>query len=161
MSAPDSSARLLAMLTDIGIINQLISTAATRALAPELGLSEYGLLNHMLRRGDGETPTRLARAFQVSKPSMTATIARLAAKGCVTVTSDADDARAKRVQLTGKGRAAHAAARVRLAALQAELFGGFDVEALLGHSDAIAALRAHLDAQRNARDGLLDDSTRS
>jgi DNA-binding MarR family transcriptional regulator len=150
----DEAARLLALLADIGIINQLTSTAATRALMPMLGLSEYGLLNHMVRCGDGETPTRLARAFQVSKPSMTATIGRLATKGYAEVEGDANDARSKRVLMTAAGRAAHAAAGQKLAGLRDEQFGGFDVTGLLTHAEAIASLRAHLDEQRNARDGL-------
>jgi DNA-binding MarR family transcriptional regulator len=149
-----TGARLLALLTDIAIINQLTSAAATRVLAPTLGLSEYSLLNHMVRRGDGETPTRLAKAFQVSKPSMTATIGRLTAKGFVRAEDDADDARSKRVRMTEAGRIAHGAARDRLATLQGELFAGVDVPALLTHADALTALRQHLDAQRNARDGL-------
>jgi DNA-binding MarR family transcriptional regulator len=150
----EQGARLVALLTDIGIINQLTSAAATRALAPMLGLSEYSLLNHMVRRGDGETPSRLARAFQVSKPSMTATIGRLARKGLARVEDDIDDGRSKRVRLTDAGRSAHGAARMQLAALQGELFEGYDIVALLDHADALADLRAHLDAQRNVRDGL-------
>lgn len=155
MSLPeDRGARLVALLTDIAIINQLTSAAATRALAPSLGLSEYSLLNHMVRRGDGETPSRLARAFQVSKPSMTATIGRLAAKGLARVEDDADDGRSKRLRITAAGQAAHTDARARLATLQGELFAGYDVTALLDHGEALAGLRAHLDTQRNARDGL-------
>ena len=122
--AADQGTRLVALLTDIGIINQLTSAAATRALAPNLGLSEYSLLNHMVRRGDGETPSRLARAFQVSKPSMTATIGRLAAKGLVLLEDDTDDGRSKRLRMTDAGRDVHANARARLAKLQGELFFG-------------------------------------
>jgi DNA-binding MarR family transcriptional regulator len=147
-------ARLLALLTDIGIIDQLVSSAATRALAPTLGLSEYALLNHMVRRGDGETPSRLARAFQVTKPSMSATIARLLGKGHVRVEADGADGRSKRVRMTANGHAAWDAARGRLAALQPMLFAGYDVADLLTHAEAIAGLRAHLDAERNRRDGL-------
>ena len=150
----DQGGRLVALLTDIAIINQLTSAAATRVLAPQLGLSEYSLLNHMVRRGDGETPTRLARAFQVSKPSMTATIGRLAGKGLARVEDDAADGRSKRLRITDAGKTAHADARQRLASLQGELFGGYDIAALLDHADALADLRAHLDAQRNLRDGL-------
>lgn len=153
-ASPEPAERLVALLTDIAIINQLTSAAATRALAPALRLSEYSLLNHMVRRGDGETPSRLARAFQVSKPSMTATIGRLVGKGLACVEDDADDGRSKRVRLTEAGRATHAAARRRLAALQDELFASFDVAALLEHAEALAALRQHLDIQRNVRDGL-------
>ena len=153
-ASPEQAERLVALLTDIAIINQLTSAAATRALAPALGLSEYGLLNHMVRRGDGETPSRLARAFQVSKPSMTATIGRLVGKELACVEDDADDGRSKRLRLTEAGRAAHAAARRRLAALQDELLAGFDVAALLEHAEALASLRQHLDNQRNVRDGL-------
>lgn len=154
MTTADNAGKLLALLTDIGIINQLTTTAATRALAPELGMSEYSLLNHMMRRGDGETPTRLARAFQVSKPSMTATIGRLAAKRLVEMVDDADDARSKRLLMTDAGKAAWQVGQERLSKLKDDLFEGFDVTALLPHADAIAALRAHLDQQRNARDGL-------
>jgi DNA-binding MarR family transcriptional regulator len=150
----NSAGRLLAIITDIAIIHQLTSAAATRALAPALGLSEYGLLNHMVRRGDGETPTRLARAFQVSKPSMTATIARLSAKGCVRTVADADDGRSRRVLLTDAGRAAHAEGRQRLALLLPEMLEGYDPASLLAQADMLAALREHLDHQRNARDGL-------
>lgn len=150
----DDGARLIALLTDIGIIDQLVASAATRTMAPELGLSEYGLLNHMMRCGDGETPSRLARAFQVSKPSMTATIGRLAAKQFVRVEADAVDGRAKRVMFTDMGRAAWRAAHAKLAAGLPAMFAGFDVAALLEHGDAIAALRQHLDQQRNFEDGL-------
>jgi DNA-binding MarR family transcriptional regulator len=142
------------MLTDIGIIDQLLSAAATRVLAPELGLSEYGVLNHFVRRGDGETPSRLARAFQMTKPSMTAILAKLVAKGLVTLTAHEDDARSKRAAITDRGRSVHADAARRMAALAPELFDGFDVAALLEQAPLIASLRAHLDAQRNARDGL-------
>lgn len=149
-----ADAPLLALMTDIAIIHQLTTSAATRVLAPWLGMSEYGLLNHMVRLGDGETPSRLARAFQVSKPSMTATISKLAGKGYVAVGGDAEDARSKRIFLLDAGRAAHREGRQRLAALQGQLFDGFDTAPLLAQAETIAALRAHLDWQRNARDGL-------
>lgn len=152
---PLHEAALLALLTDIAIIHQLTSAAATRALAPMLGLSEYGLLNHMVRCGDGETPSQRARAFQVSKPSMTATIARLASKGCVRTVADAEDGRSRRVLLTGAGREAHAAGQEKLARLLPEMLDGYDPAPLLAQADMLAALRQHLDEQRSARDGLV------
>lgn len=151
---PDPADQLLAIVTDIAIINQLTSAAATRALAPTLGLSEYGLLSHMVRRGDGDTPTRLARAFQVSKPSMTATIARLAAKACVQTVADAADGRSRRVLITDAGRAAHAEGQARLARLLPAMLEGYDPAPLLAQAAMLAALRQHLDTQRNAQDGL-------
>jgi DNA-binding MarR family transcriptional regulator len=150
----DVAARLIAIITDISIIEQLTSAAATRALAPMLGLSEYGLLTHMVRRGDGETPTRLARAFQVSKPSMTATVARLSAKGYVRTVADGDDGRSRRVLLTDAGRMAHGAGQERMARLLPEMLDGYDPARLLAQADVLAELRHHLDEQRNARDGL-------
>lgn len=149
-----TGARLLSLFTDMAIITQLMSAASSRAIGHALGQSEYWLLFHMVRRGDGDTPSRLAKVFQVSKPSMTATIGRLVAKGCVRVVEDANDARSKRVKLTDVGRTAHDAARARLEVMQQQLFAGFDVEGLLAHADAITALRQHLDAQRNVGDGL-------
>jgi DNA-binding MarR family transcriptional regulator len=149
-----TGARMLSMLADMAIITQLVSAASSRAIGHALGQSEYWLLFHMVRRGDGDTPSRLAKVFQVSKPSMTATIARLAAKGCVQVVDDTADGRSKRVLLTDAGRAAHDGARARLATAQQKLFAGFDVNGLLQHAGAIALLRQYLDAQRNGIDGL-------
>ena len=148
MSADD--ALLPRLFTEIGIIHQLASTAASRELAPmRLNMSEFALLNHFSLRGDGQTPTDLARIMQVAKPSMTVMLRKLAAKAFVTIAPDRDDARRQRVHVLDAGRAVHAEAAGRLAAMVAIATDGLDRAALLATLPTLALLREHLDALRD------------
>lgn len=98
---------LFRIFTEIAIIDQLLQNQVERLLAPDLNLPQFSVLNHMLRCGDGQSPLQLAQAMQVTKGSMTNTIARLAEKGLVTVEPDAFDRRGKRVGVTEAGLKAH------------------------------------------------------
>ncbi|MEQ1688139.1 MAG: MarR family transcriptional regulator [Sphingopyxis sp.] len=119
-----------------------------------MGTSELMVLGRSIRMGDGETPTRLARMFQLSKPSMSAIIAKLERKGFVELRADSGDARSKRISVTDAGRAAHAAAEGALGAAMARELAGVDVAALLSAAPGIAHLKSHMDEARNGVDGL-------
>ena len=75
MSDSDPAAVIFTLFNEIGIINQLSTARFARVLAPELNPSEFGVLNHFVRLGDGKSPSYLAKAIQVTKPSMTAILA--------------------------------------------------------------------------------------
>jgi len=94
------------IFNEIGIIDQLASAAFRKVLPPPLNTSMFGVLNHFVRLGDGKTPSYLAEAFQVTRPSMTSIIERLAAARLVRVEHSTEDARTKRVWMTKEGRAA-------------------------------------------------------
>ncbi|MBY0335307.1 MAG: MarR family transcriptional regulator [Acetobacteraceae bacterium] len=96
---------LFALLNEIGIIEQLARNRFERAQPDGLRLPHFAVLNHLARLGDGRSPARIARAFQLGKPAMTNTLQRLEARGFVTLEPDPDDARAKLVRLTDAGRA--------------------------------------------------------
>ncbi len=151
---PPEHAAIRVLFQNIGIINQLAGAVARRALGAHVGTSELMVLGRSIRIGDGETPTRLARMFQLSKPSMSAIIAKLARKGLVELRADADDARSKRVYVTGAGRAAHAAAEGALGVAMARELAGVDVAAILSAAPGIALLKGHMDEARNSVDGL-------
>lgn len=73
-------------------------------LPEELSVAGFGVLNHFARLGiAGESPTKLARAFQVTKGAMTYTLQQLEALGYVKVEADPADARAKIVRVTKTG----------------------------------------------------------
>ena len=91
------------IFNEIGIIDQLATTAFKQVLVPPLNPSMFGVLNHFARLGDGKTPSYLADAFQISRPSMTSILEKLAAAGLVRVERDAEDARTKRVWITDRG----------------------------------------------------------
>lgn len=103
MSTQDPA--LFALLNEIGIIEQLARNRFERAQPDGLRLPHFTVLNHLVRLGDGKTPGQLARAFQLTKATMTNTLQRLEARGFIRLEPDPEDARAKRVFLTAEGRA--------------------------------------------------------
>lgn len=135
---------LFALLNEIGIIEQLARNRFERAQPDGLRLPHFAVLNHLVRLGDGQTPGQLARAFQLTKATMTNTLQRLQARGLIRLEPDAQDARAKRVFLTQEGRARREVAVTFTATDLAEIAtsAGITPEALL---PPLRALRATLD----------------
>lgn len=121
--------RIFGLLTEIGIIAQLSRTVLESRLPDGVTMPQFSVLNHMVRLGDGWTPLRLARAFQVPKTSMTNTLAGLESRGLVELRPNPKDGRSKLVMLTEAGR------RFRAAAID-------------GVAPDLAAIAAHLPAER-------------
>jgi|CXWL01.1.fsa_nt_gi DNA-binding MarR family transcriptional regulator len=95
------------VMSEIAIIGHLADTALAKTLPSELSVAGFGVLNHFVRLNvEGESPARLARAFQVTKGAMTYTLQQLEDLGYVTLTPDPADARAKIVRVTKRGRKA-------------------------------------------------------
>lgn len=86
--------------TEIGIINQLSRAMIEARLPPDLTATHFGLIGHLMRRPDGETPLQLATAFQLPKTTMTHMIKVLQRHGLVQVVPNAADGRSKLVVLT-------------------------------------------------------------
>lgn len=137
------------LLNEIAIIEQLARNALERALPDRLRQPHFGVLTHLVRRGDGASPGALARAFQTSKAAMTNTLHRLEARGFIRVEGDPKDGRGKRVFLTDAGRAmrerAIAAVGPQMAAIGGVLSEA-EIAEILPH---LRRLRAHLDAARD------------
>jgi lipopolysaccharide export system permease protein len=77
VNTPDPA--LFALLNEIGIIEQLARNRFERAQPDGLRLPHFAVLNHLVRLGDGRTPGQIARAFQLTKATMTNTLQRLEA----------------------------------------------------------------------------------
>jgi len=60
-----------AFFLEVGILAQLSRTLFSLRLPPGISVSQFTVLNHLVRVRDGGTPLELARAFQVPKTSMT------------------------------------------------------------------------------------------
>jgi len=142
------------VLNEIGIIDSLAQTELSRHIAPDLNPSEFGVLNHFVRLGDGKTPSWLAAAFQMTRPSMTAIVTKLSAKGFVRVEPGEKDRREKFVYLTDAGREVRADALARLTPRLQAVAIDFGVDRLQDILPVLQALRAYLDDERNERDGL-------
>ena len=66
--------------------------------------SHFGVLNHLIRVGNGRTPLELSSAFQVAKTTMTHTLTGLQQHELVEIRPNEKDGRSKCVWLTDKGR---------------------------------------------------------
>ena len=154
MSDSDSAGTVFTLFNEIGIINQLSTARFARALAPDLNPSEFGVLNHFVRLGDQKSPSYLAKAFQMTKPSMTAIIGKLQSKGYIEIVSSEADRRRKIVTITKAGRAARQRGMAAMAPLATLLLENQDLNALRKILPTLTALREFLDQERNAVDGL-------
>ena len=154
MSDSDPRRLIFTLFNEIGIINQLSTARFARVLAPDLNPSEFGVLNHFVRLGDGKTPSYLAKAFQMTKPSMTAILAKLERKGYVESVGSQEDRRQKIVTLTEEGRAARSKGLQAMAPLADIVLESQDLSELQAILPKLEALREFLDQERNAVDGI-------
>lgn len=120
------------------------------AKLPE-GLSgaHFGVLNHLIRVEDGQTPLALAQAFQVPKTTMTHTLSGLDTHALVDMRPNPDDGRSKRVWLTQKGRQFRDQAIADLAPDLVGLLAHLptkQIETLVGD---LAEIRKAMDANRD------------
>jgi DNA-binding MarR family transcriptional regulator len=91
------------LFNEISIIAQLTRTIMESRLPAGMTQPHFGVLNHLVRVGDGETPRELARAFQVPKNSMTNTLAGLERQGLIELRPNPEDGRSRCIYLTGAG----------------------------------------------------------
>ncbi len=125
---------LFRVLNEIGIIAQLAGNAFERVMPDGMTLAQFTVLNHFVRLGEPKRPSELARAFQVTKATMTSTLQRMEGKGLVAIVSDDSDGRGRLVTITDVGRSMHAACIERLAPVLD------DLRAALGDAPFTAAL---------------------
>lgn len=92
------------LFTEIGIIEQLSRALFEARLPDGFLMSHFGVLNHLIRVQDGQTPLVLANAFQVPKTTMTHTLSGLEKHKLIVMTPNPMDGRSKCVWLTDEGR---------------------------------------------------------
>jgi DNA-binding MarR family transcriptional regulator len=148
-SGPAGHALTFRLLNEIGIIAQLSASRFERIMPHGLTIAQFSLLNHMVRLGDGKAPARLARAFQVTKGTMTTTLQRLEAKRLIRIEPDPQDGRAKQVFLTPAGRRAREGAIRALAPDLDRIASGLPAEAAEALLPGLERLRIWLDTNRD------------
>ncbi len=145
----DFTAIAFSFFNEIGIIDQLGRNRFERVLPEGLSIAGFSLLNHFVRLNKAQdTPSHLAKAFQVTKGAMTNTIHRLEALGLVTIVADPSDGRGKLVSITEAGKAARYDAIARLGPSLQQLSGLIDPKELEALVPTLMKLRAILDANR-------------
>ena len=138
------------LFNEIGIIDQLATHAFTQVLPRPLTPAQFGILNHFVRLEHGpRTPAQLASAFQVSRPTMSNTLARLERAGLVEVSPDPEDGRGKRVVISEKGRAVREECIARLEEPLAQMQLHVPSELVETLIPLLTQLREILDEMRN------------
>ena len=113
-------------------------------------MAGFGVLNHFVRLSvEGESPARLARAFQVTKGAMTYTLQQLESLDYITLEADPNDARAKIVRITKRGRKARDAGVARVDPGMKALIEVIGADAFAKALPFLMKLRQVLDAARD------------
>ena len=147
--AADTRALAFTALAEIGIVNQLASAELARHLPDGLHPSHFGVLRHLVQRGDGRSLLSVARAMQTTKPNMTNTVARLVERGLAEVRDNPEDRRSKLLHLTPAGRSFVERAAERLAPVLDEIDRRHGLDRLAAMLPELHSLRETLDAMRD------------
>lgn len=140
---------LFGFFTEIGILAQLSQTQFERLMPEGMTVAQFTVLNHCVRVGDGKSPAALARAFQVTKATMTSTLQRLESKGLIAVTPDVTDGRSKIVHITEAGRQMREACIVSTEPWASRIDSKLEAFNIPGMLRRLAGIRAVLDADRD------------
>lgn len=138
-----------------GFFNEIHCIAHLSGRMLESGLpdgflnSHFGVLDHLMRVGDGPTPLSLARAFHVPKTTMTHTLARLEEAGLIRFAPHPVDGRSKRVMITDEGRRFRDAAIRNLIPEFATMAERFPADAVARSMEHLARIREHLDQRQD------------
>jgi DNA-binding MarR family transcriptional regulator len=137
-------------LSEIAIIGHLADTALAQTLPKDLSVAGFGVLNHFARLGvEGESPTKLARAFQVTKGAMTYTLQQLEELRYVKIDVDPDDARGKIVRVTKAGARAREVAITSVEPGMRALVSAVGAEGFARALPFLVKVREVLDAARD------------
>lgn len=145
------------LFNEIGIINQLSTKIFEGALPKGMTTAQFTVLNHFVRLGiDEKSPAELASAFQITRPTMTSTLTRMARAGLVSIRADPNDGRAKLVSLTDTGREMRESC-IAASAVFFPLLGSFISDAEVAEIlPTLIRLRVKLDSMRDAKAVTLD-----
>jgi DNA-binding MarR family transcriptional regulator len=113
----------------------------------ELQLAQNALLRPLWDHPEGVRSSDLAAAARITKQSMGATVDQLEAQGYVERVEDPDDARAKRVRLTKRGREAGRIMRAAVRRVEADWARRIGAQRLAALRETLKALLASLGLQ--------------
>lgn len=146
---PSPTELVFRVFNEIGIIAQLAGNAFERVMPDGMTLAQFTVLNHFVRLGGPKRPSDLARAFQVTKATMTSTLQRMEPKGLVAIVPDDSDGRGRKVTITEAGRAMHADCIVRLAPVIAAVLAATGPDPFTDALAPLARIRETLDRMRD------------
>ncbi len=135
--------------TEVGIIQQLSSKLLESHLPHNLTATHFGILSHLSRRPEGETPLQLANAFQQPKTTMTHMLKVLEKHRLVTIGPNPNDGRSKTVAATEAAGALLMQARMAMAPDMARFLSQIDPDVLSEITPHLTKIREVMDRARD------------
>ena len=148
MSENNQDPPMFRFFTEIGIIEQLARAKLEHALPDDMKISQFAVLNHLVRLPGSWSPARLASAFQVTKAAMTNTLQRLESRGLIKIEGDPSDGRGKLVSLNDAGRDMREQCIVNISPFLAEMEKEFSEQKFLIAMPFLEEVRNYLDVHR-------------
>jgi DNA-binding MarR family transcriptional regulator len=136
---------VIALFSEIVMVETLAKSRLTRVLPRGMELSHFMVLNHFARLGGEKTPAQLARVFHVTRGAMSNTIGRLDTAGYVHVRPDWEDGRRKWVSLSPAGQAARDRAIVSISPVFDDVVAGVGLDRMRAALPVLRRLRELLD----------------
>jgi DNA-binding MarR family transcriptional regulator len=136
------------LFQEIGLIDQLANSRLERALPQGLSYAQFGILNHLSRRGEPSSPAQLASALNLTKGAVTNLLQKLEAQELIATTTDPDDGRRKWVSLSDGGGAEHQQCLKRLRPLMEEMRAAIGEDDFKAVIPFLKQLRLWLDQNR-------------
>jgi len=88
----------------LGILTQLYENRMTQLLAPhDLTTTQFGMLSHLLRKGEPQSVSDIANAMEINQPGVTKVVRRLESTGLLKVAQSTEDKRLRIVSISAKG----------------------------------------------------------
>ncbi len=136
------------LFNEIGIIAQLSTTRFERSLPYGMNRPQFSILNWFCRVDDQASPSRLAKAMEVTKGAITNSLKKLEAKKFITVGPDEKSGRQKVVRLTTKGRQARDEAILYASPAFEQLLQSLSAETMSALIPELEKIRRALDESR-------------
>lgn len=149
MDDKQTNGAIFGFFNEIGIVAQLSGALFGRLVPQNIHLSHFIVLNHLTRMGDGRTPVEIANALQVTKATMTHTLAVLGKHDFITIEAHPTDGRSKVVRLTPAGRTFRDEAIASMAPAFQYLADNIGVDELMSALPVLQKVRKLLDAERD------------
>ena len=148
MADNDPTPALFQFFTEIGIIEQLISSKLEGLLPDGLKVSQFVVLNHLVRLQGKWSPARLADAFQVTRAAMTNTLGRLESRGLIKIEADPVDGRGKLVSLSPVGQEMHTQCVANIGPFLVDIEQAFGEQKIRLALPLLEEIRNYLDLHR-------------
>ena len=146
---PEQGQHLFQFFTEVGIIHQLSAKLVEAHLPHNLTNVHFGILAHLSRRVEGETPLQLATAFQQPKTTMTHMLKVLEKHRLVAIGPNPNDGRSKTVTITDTAQILLGQTRAALAPDMANFVSQVDLETIAELVPHLTKIREMMDRARD------------